>query len=184
MFGDDFSIKFSARTCNNKCTILHIDNFNLNARSKRSINFPVELFHLSSFYIEYFKNSHNAMKIENLQNQCINIHHSEYSKLSVKKKIDYIKSYNHLKIISYEFLKVLFCKTSILLIFRAQTTPISMVHLQKTQLCFFRLELQMMQTSKKDFCGSKRIKFSPDGKKGSSSLPRTTSIVSKKGILD
>ena len=68
--------------------------------------------------------------------------------------------------------------------FRVQTTPISMVHPQKTRLYFFHLELQMMQTSKKDFCGSKKTKFSLDGKKDSLSLQRTTSIVSKKEILD
>ena len=70
--------------------------------------------------------------------------------------------------------------------FRALTTSISMVHLPKdpvTQHCFFHLALLTMQTSKKDFCGSKKTKFSPVGRKGSLFLPRTTFIASKKEIL-
>ena len=70
--------------------------------------------------------------------------------------------------------------------FRALTTSTSMVHLPKdpvTQHCFFHLGLLMMQTSKKDFYGSKKTNFFPVGRKGSLFLPRTTFIASKKEIL-
>ena len=123
------------------------------------------------------------MKIENQANWCNCIHLTYFEILEVK-IVELLWLTFH---ITTGLLNFRFCiLTWFNYFFRALTTSISMVHLPKdpvTQHCFFHLALLTMQTSKKDFCGSKKTKSSPVGRKGSLFLPRTTFIASKKEIL-